>query len=98
MANESSAMSIAAVPLDALMFALMLIVLAVVVWYFFKNLLVNTVFGVIALLLINLLADAAAYPAIKINITIVTVIISALLGLAGVGLLILLKLLGVVIQ
>ncbi len=84
--------------LEAFVFGLVLVLLAVVVWYFFKNLLANTVLGVVALLLINLLADAAAYPAIKINLTIVTVIISAILGLAGVGLLILLKLLGIVIQ
>lgn len=92
------ALGFMAFALEAFVFGLVLVLLAVVVWYFFKNLLANTVLGVVALLLINLLADAAAYPAIKINLTIVTVIISAILGLAGVGLLILLKLLGIVIQ
>lgn len=88
----------AAFPLEALVFALVLIVLAVVVIKILKNLLANAVIGVLALLALNILADWAKYPAVKISITLVTVLISALLGLAGVGLLILLKLLGVVIQ
>ncbi len=99
MANPTAtAAQAAAFPLEALVFGIVLILLAVVIWYFFKNILANTVAGVVALLIINILADVANYPSIKISITLVTVIISAILGLAGVGLLILLKLLGFVIQ
>jgi hypothetical protein len=100
MANPTAtaAQAAAAFPFDVLIFGIVLILLAVVLWHFFKNLLANTVAGVVALLVISILADWAKYPAIKISITLVTVIISAILGLAGVGLLLLLKLLGIVIQ
>jgi len=83
---------------EALLFGLLLIVLAVVIIKVFRNLLANAAMGVLALLALSILADWAQYPSIKIAITLVTVLISALLGLAGVGLLIILKLLGVVIQ
>ncbi|MBI5036497.1 pro-sigmaK processing inhibitor BofA family protein [Candidatus Micrarchaeota archaeon] len=76
----------------------LLILLAVVVIGFLKNLFANTVLGVGALLVLNILADYAKMETIKIPITIVTVLISALLGLAGLGLMIILKLLGIVIQ
>jgi len=100
MANPTAtaAQAANAFPLDVFVFGLVLILLAFVLWHFFKNLLANTVAGVVALLLLSILADIANYPSIKISITLVTVIISAILGLAGVGLLILLKLLGIVIQ
>lgn len=99
MANPTAtAAQAVAFPFEALVFGIVLILLAAVLWYVFKNLLANTVAGVVALLVINILADVANYPSIKISITLVTVIISAILGLAGVGLLILLKLLDIVIQ
>jgi len=81
-----------------LLFGLALILIAVALVVFLKNFLVNSVTGVAALLLLSLLADWAKYPAIKIAITLVTVVVCGLLGLAGVGLLIILKLLGINVQ
>lgn len=85
-------------PLLEILFALVLIAIAIALLLLSKNFLVNVVTGVAALLVLNLLADWAKYPTIKIAITLLTVIVSGVLGLAGVGLLILLKLLGIVIQ
>lgn len=85
-------------PFIGILLAVGLIVLAVIVVKFLKNFLVNSIMGVIALLVVSYLADVTGYPAIKVPITIVTVIVSGILGLAGVGLLIVLKLLGIVIQ
>lgn len=87
-----------ALPLFEIAFALVLIVIAILLLVMLKNFLVNAVVGVVALLGLSIVADYAKYPALKISITIVTVIISGLLGLAGVGLLIILKLLGITIQ
>ncbi len=99
MANATPvAQAVTVFPLEALLFGLVLIVLAVLVLKFLKNFLINSVLGVAALLVIQILADAANYPAIKVPITAVTVILSGIFGLAGVGLLIILKLLGIIIQ
>ncbi|HLD76211.1 MAG TPA: pro-sigmaK processing inhibitor BofA family protein [Candidatus Norongarragalinales archaeon] len=86
-----------AFPWEALLLAVALIVLAFVIWKILKNILINTVLGVVILLGLNLLADFLHYPVLKIPITFVTVVVSAVLGVAGVGLLIILKLLGIVI-
>jgi inhibitor of the pro-sigma K processing machinery len=72
--------------------AILLIVLAVVVLKFVKKILVNTVLGLIALFVINWLGSPYG---VKIPINVVTVVVSALLGLAGVGALIILALLGI---
>jgi len=75
-------------------FSLLLIVAAIAIVFFLKKILVNAVLGIVALFLINYFG--APYG-IQIAITFVTVAISALFGLAGVGGLVLLKLLGVTI-
>ncbi|MBI4360156.1 pro-sigmaK processing inhibitor BofA family protein [Candidatus Micrarchaeota archaeon] len=85
-------------PFVGILLAVGLIILAIIVVKLLKNFLANSVMGVIALLVISYLADVTGYAGIKVPITIVTVIISGILGLAGVGLLIVLKLLGIVIQ
>ncbi len=85
-------------PIGEFFLALLLIVLAIFLFGFLKDFFVNAVLGVIMLFALNILADVARYPGLKISITFVTVILSAFLGLAGVGLLILLRLLGIVIQ
>ena len=72
--------------------ALVLIVLAVVIIMFLKNLLVNTVLGVLALLAVNFFGSPYG---LKIEINFLTVVVSAILGLAGVGALIILALLGI---
>ena len=75
--------------------ALILIALAIIVIKLVKKLLVNSVLGVIALLAVNYF-DATL--GVKIPLTIVTFLICAILGLAGVGLLIISQLLGFKIQ
>ena len=72
--------------------AIILVVLAIVVIKKLKNLFVNAVLGVLALLAINFFGSPYG---LKIEINLLSVIISALLGLAGVGALIILALLGV---
>ncbi len=52
----------------------------------------NAVFGLIALLIINFLGAAWGF---RIGINILTILISAIFGLAGVGIIIILKLLGI---
>lgn len=97
-APAAAAVTAIGFPWEALLFGLLLIILAIVLVKVFKNLLANAVMGVVALLILSILADWAKYPAVKVSITLITVLISAILGLAGVGLLIVLKLLGIVIQ
>lgn len=69
-----------------------LIMLAFVVIKFLKKILFNTVLGVLALIIINYFGTPFG---VKIGLNFITVIVSALLGLAGVGLLILLSLFGI---
>lgn len=88
----------AAFPLLEIFLALLLIIATFVIVKILKNIFINTVLGVVLLLGLSLLADFAKYPVLKISITFITVLISAVLGIGGVGLLILLKLLGIVIQ
>ena len=90
------ALEVLAVPFWLLaVFALLLIAAAIAIVFFLKKLLVNAVLGVVALFVINYFG--APYG-IKIAVTFVTVAISALFGLAGVGGLVLLKLLGTTIS
>jgi len=90
------ALEVLAVPFWLLaVFALLLIAAAITLVFFLKKLLVNAVLGVVALFVINYFG--APYG-IKIAVTFVTVAISALFGLAGVGGLVLLKLLGTTIS
>ena len=77
------------------LFALGAIALAFVVINYTKQLLVNTVLGLIVLLAINYLAGLLSMPVLKIPINLLSVAITAVLGLAGVGLLIILNLLGI---
>lgn len=72
--------------------AVLFIIAAVVLFLVFKRLLVNTVLGVIALLLIDFFGQELGF---KVAINIYSVLISAIFGLAGVGALIILKLLGI---
>jgi len=86
-----------AVSFGSAILGILLIVGAVLILRFLKNVLVNAVLGVIALIVINL-GSQAANLGLTIPLTAVTVVVSAVLGLAGVGILILLKVLGVSIQ
>jgi hypothetical protein len=75
--------------------ALVAIALAFIVINYTKQILVNTVLGLIALLVINYLAGLLSFNALKITINLFSIAITAVLGLAGVGLLIILNLLGI---
>ena len=83
-----------AIPLTAILIGLGLIVLAVIVIKILKNILVNTALGVLALLAVNFFSKELGF-AFTIPLTLVTGLVAAVLGLAGVGLLILLKLFGI---
>ncbi|MEM0475173.1 MAG: pro-sigmaK processing inhibitor BofA family protein [Candidatus Norongarragalinales archaeon] len=72
--------------------AVALFLFAVVVIKLVKKILVNTVLGLAALLLVNFFGSGYG---VTIPINLVTLAVSALLGLAGVGALILLALFGV---
>jgi pro-sigmaK processing inhibitor BofA len=72
--------------------AVVLIVSAFLVIKFLKKILINTVLGILALIIINYFGTPLG---LKVGINFITVIVSALLGLAGVGLLILLSLFGI---
>ncbi len=74
------------------------IILGIFIIGFLKKVLVNSVVGLIALFVINYLAELLKMDALKISINLISVLITAVLGLAGVGLLIILKLLGITVQ
>ena len=74
------------------------IILGIFIIGWLKKVLVNSVFGLIALFVINYLAELLKMDALKISINLVSVLVTAVLGLAGVGLLIILKLLGITVQ
>jgi pro-sigmaK processing inhibitor BofA len=74
------------------------IILGIFIIGWLKKALVNSVFGLIALFVINYLAELLKMDALKISINLVSVLVTAVLGLAGVGLLIILKLLGIAVQ
>jgi inhibitor of the pro-sigma K processing machinery len=73
----------------------LLIILAIVLLLVLKRVLINTVLGVLALLIINYFGTPYN---LKIAITILTVIITAIFGLAGVGALLILHFLGITVQ
>ncbi|MFH0922837.1 MAG: pro-sigmaK processing inhibitor BofA family protein [Candidatus Micrarchaeota archaeon] len=73
----------------------LLIVLAIVLLLVLKRVLINTVLGVLALLIINYFGTPYN---LKIAITILTVLITAIFGLAGVGALLILHFLGITVQ
>ncbi len=75
--------------------ALFLIVIAIILAVIIKRVLANTVLGLLALLAVNWLG--ASYE-LEISINLLTVLVSAIFGLAGVGALIILELLGVHVQ
>jgi len=74
-----------------LVIAVAFIAITLVLVGFLRKFLVNTVVGLIALILVNWLGGAYG---IKIGINFLSVLVTAVLGLAGVGLLILLHLAG----
>jgi len=74
------------------------IILGIFIIGFLKKVLMNTVFGLIALFVINYLAGVLKMDALNLPINLISVLITAILGLAGVGLLIILKLLGITVQ
>ncbi len=82
------------VSVGSIIFAIILIAAALLILKFLKNILVNTVLGVIALLAVNFLSQATGWG-VNIPLTLVTIAVSAVLGLAGVGILIVLAVLGV---
>ena len=73
------------------------IILGIFLMGFLKKVLVNTVFGLVALFVVNYLAELLKMDALNIPINFISVLITAILGLAGVGLLIILKLLGITV-
>lgn len=73
----------------------LLIILAIVLLLVLKRVLINTVLGVLALLIINYFGTPYN---LKIAITILTVLITAIFGLAGVGALLILHFLGITVQ
>jgi hypothetical protein len=73
---------------DLILMAGVIIFLALIVLFVFRKFIVNTIFGVIALLIVN----AAG---VQISINAATLLVTAILGLVGVALLIILKLAGV---
>ena len=73
---------------DLVLLAGAIIFLALIVLFVFRKFIINTIFGVVALLIVN----AAGVP---ISINAATVLVTAILGLVGVALLIILKLAGV---
>lgn len=81
-----------ALELVGILVAIVLIVLALHIVFNLKKYLVNAALGVVALLVVNTLGKEYG---IKISVSIITVAVSAIFGLAGVGILIILHLLGI---
>ncbi len=73
--------------LNSIVIGLVLVVLAIVILWKLKQFIINSVLGVIALFLLQ-------FVGINIPINLVTIIIAAVLGLIGVGLMVLLTVLG----
>jgi len=71
---------------------IVLVILAIVVVFFLKNFLANSVFGIAALLVINYFGTASG---INLPINLLTVVICGVLGLAGAGLILLLYFFGI---
>jgi len=72
--------------------AILLILVTILVLHFLKNIVMNAVLGVIALFLVNFVGS---YFGISIPLNLVTLVICALFGPAGVGVLLLLVAFGV---
>ncbi len=77
---------------QAIAVAVVFIIASIVLLLLFKKILVNTVLGLLALFLINYLGKEYG---IHIAINLFTLPITAILGIAGVGLLIILEVMGV---
>ena len=73
--------------INSIVIGLFLVIIAIVVLWKLKQFIINSALGVIALFLLQ-------FVGISIPINPITVIISAVLGLAGVGLMVLLAVLG----
>ncbi len=72
---------------NALAIGVILIVIAVLVLWKLRHFIINSLLGIIALFLLQ-------FAGINIPINVVTVIVAAVLGLIGVGLLVILTVLG----
>ncbi|MEW5955268.1 MAG: hypothetical protein AB1626_01880 [Candidatus Micrarchaeota archaeon] len=73
---------------ESLLIAVILIVIAVLVFWRLKNFIINSVLGIVALFVLKLLG-------LQVAISIVNIVLVGLLGLLGLALIILLGLLGV---
>lgn len=81
----------------ALAVAIITILLGLGLVAFAKRVLENTVAGLVALLVINYAADSLGIESLKITINLASILLAGVLGLAGVGLLIILNLLGIAV-
>ncbi len=75
-----------------LLFAVLAIAASVLIFRVLKNFLVNSVLGVAALLAINFLGASGGFA---LELSIANVVVAGVLGLAGVGMLVILKILGI---
>lgn len=73
-----------------LVIGILLIAIAVVIFYFMKKIVVNTILGFIGWILL------LVFVGIKASLIIPTLVVSVIFGLAGVGVLLLLMFLGVI--
>lgn len=89
--NETASGSIANIVLppevNGVIVGLLLLVIAILVLWKLRQLIINSVLGIIALFLLGFLG-------IQIPINAITLIVAAALGLVGVGLMVLLKVMG----
>ncbi|MCX6767163.1 MAG: pro-sigmaK processing inhibitor BofA family protein [Candidatus Micrarchaeota archaeon] len=82
------------VSFGSILLAIVFFVAAFLILKILKNILANTVLGVIALLAINFLSQYTG-AGLNIPLTLATVAVSAILGLAGVGILLILAVAGI---
>ncbi|MBU1197480.1 pro-sigmaK processing inhibitor BofA family protein [Candidatus Micrarchaeota archaeon] len=73
---------------DLIIIAGVVIILALIVLFIFRRFLINSVIGIIALIVLN-------YAGVEIPLNVATIVVTAILGLVGVALLIILKLSGI---
>ncbi|MFA6049530.1 MAG: pro-sigmaK processing inhibitor BofA family protein [Candidatus Micrarchaeia archaeon] len=89
-------MAIVLIPLallvGAAVFAALAIVITVLLLKFAKNFLANSAIGVLALLAINFLGVGSGF---HLAVSIPNMVVAGLFGLAGVGILVVLKVLGI---
>jgi hypothetical protein len=81
----------------ALVVAILAILFGLGLIAFARRVLENTVAGLVALFAINYAAGALGIESLKITINTASVLLAGVLGLAGVGLLIILNLLGITV-